>query len=77
MKNVAVLVCEDLDLHMPGAGDVTLDEYQIVPEGLLRLALGLGQSSLHLFRAGYDAHSLAPAPVNRLEQHRVSGLVGR
>jgi hypothetical protein len=72
----AVRVAEHLDLHMPGPGDVPLDQHRVVAEGRGGLALARPEHRVELARAAHDAHALAAAARARLDQHRVSDAIG-
>ncbi len=77
--DVALLVAEDLDLDMAGAGDHLLEIALAVAEGGLGLAPALEHLLLQLVRPVDGAHAPAAAAPGRLEHQGVAdglGLLG-
>ena len=74
VEHVAVPVGEHLDLDVPGALDVALDEHPPVPEARERLVRRAAKAVAHLVLAGRDPHPLAPAAGRGLDHHRVADL---
>ena len=65
--DVAVGVGEDLDLDVPGAGQVLLDQHAVVAEGRQRLALGTLDRGLDLvWRKPTMRMPLPPPPAEAL-----------
>ncbi len=71
-----VRIGEDLDLDVPGRGQVFLDQHAIVAERRLRLALRGRKRCLEIPRTFDDLHALAAASGGRLDQHRITDLGG-
>ena len=73
---VPVLVREHLHFDMPRLGDVLLHEHDVVAERVARLRPRALELLQKLSRRPDDAHALAPATLDRLEQHGVADLGG-
>jgi hypothetical protein len=73
----AVAVGEHLDLDVPRAPDVPLEQQLAVPERGHGLAAGRGDGGRELARRVDAAHALAAAARGRLEQHREPDPLGR
>ncbi len=72
-------IAEHLDLHVPGAGNVPLEEDRVVTEAPGRFALRRSHSSAEVGRGLDHAHALPTTARRRLHQERVSNgvAVGR
>ena len=66
----AVLVAEDLDLDVARPFEEPLEQQASVAEGALGLGAGRGQRIGNLFRGPHDAHALAAAARDGLDQQR-------
>ena len=77
MHDIAVLVCDDLDLDMPRPIDVTLKINPRVPKGRLGLCLRLGDRVLQRSFVDGDPHPFAPTPCGGLDQNRKTNLASR
>ena len=69
MDHVAVAVAEDLDLDVPGPGQVLLQVAVGPPERPVRLPLGRLQSLRRLGGRRHHAHAPAPAPERGFDGH--------
>ena len=76
VEHGAVPIAKHLDLDVPRALHVALDEDPPVAEARERLARRAPEPLTHLAFAGRDPHPLAAAPRRRLEHHRVADLAG-
>ena len=76
VDHIAVVVRQDLDLHVLRALQVFLDEDLVVAEGLLGLVDGLLELLGHLLLAVDDAHPAAAAAVGGLQHYGVTHLAG-
>ncbi len=76
-SDAPVGVGEDLDLDVPGGGDVALDDQAIVPEGAAGLPPGGLEGRLELVAAPDDPDALAAAARGRLDEERQPDPVGR
>ena len=76
VDDTAVPVGEDLDLHVPGAGDETFDEHPAVTERLLRLAAGRGEPGVEILGFLHQDHAAATSSGGGLEQYRESDRDG-
>ena len=76
VNDVAVVVGQDLDLHMLGALEVFFDEDLVIAEGLLGLVDGFLKLLGHVLGAGDDAHAASAAAVGGLEHDGVADLLG-
>eukprot|EP00754_Rhynchopus_humris_P021547 Rhum_TRINITY_DN14749_c16_g1::Rhum_TRINITY_DN14749_c16_g1_i1::g.116667::m.116667 len=74
---VAVLVAEDLHLHVARRLDETLEQHAVVLEERDRLAARTLQLLDEVLRALHDTHALAAAAQHRLDQEGVARLVRR
>ena len=72
MHKPAVRVAEDLDLDVPGAGYVPLEENPAVSESVRRLTLGRGDRRVEIGGGLDDAHSLATATRGGLDEQRLA-----
>ena len=77
MQHRAVHVRQHLHLHMPGPGDVALQQQRAVTEGRSGFAFGGSQRGRQVFRPLDDAHAAAAAAGRGLDQHRVADLLRR
>ena len=77
MHDIAVLVCDDLDLDVPRPIDVTLKINPRVPKGRLSLCLRLGDRVLQRSFVDGDPHPFAPTPCGGLDQNRKTNLASR
>ena len=66
VDDIAVLVAEDLDFDVLGAGDVAFEENRGVAEGVERFGLRLGEQGGELVRLHHHAHPAAAAAEGRL-----------
>jgi hypothetical protein len=73
----AVRVREQLDLDVPRALHVPLEEDRVVAERRLRLPPRGCQRVVELVRPAYDAHAAAAAAARRLHEQRIPELVRR
>jgi hypothetical protein len=73
----AVRVGQELDLDVPRAFQVALEEDRVVAEGGLGLAARCGQGVLELVGTPDDPHPSAAAAGRRLDEQRVAELLGR
>ena len=76
MHDVAVLVAQDLDLHVPRPLDIPLDVDAGIAEGSLRLGRSLLPGACQGQFVGCHPHALAAAAGSRLEQHRIADFLG-
>src|SRR5262249_30423277 len=77
VDEVAVGVAQELDLDVPGPGDVFFQEDVGDAEGGAGLAAGLLQGVVELVGRGGDAHAAAAAAHGRLDDDRVAQLRGQ
>ena len=75
MDDVAVRIAEDLEFDMPRMCDVTLQQYTIAAERILRFALAGFQCGGELVDRTHDAHALAAAAVRGLDHQRIADTV--
>ena len=76
MHDVAVLVAQDLDFHVPRPLDIPLDVDAGIAEGRLRLGRSLLPGACQSQFVGRHPHALAAAAGSRLEQHGIADLLG-
>ena len=76
MDHVAILVGQDLDLHVLGALEVFLDEDLVVAEGLLGLVNGFLEFLGHVLFLVDDPHTAAAAAVGGLQHDGVAHFLG-
>ena len=76
VHHVAVSVGEHLHLDMPGVQHEPLEEQRVVAERGRGLAARAGQRGGQLRRVVHQPHALAAAARRRLDQHRISDIVG-
>ncbi len=67
-------VAKDLDLDVPRAQHVLLDQHVLVAEGVLRLALAGRERSGEVLGLVDTAHALAAAAGAGLDQHRIANF---
>src|SRR3546814_1524223 len=75
IKDIAVLVAEDLDLDMARVQDEFLDENAIVAEAVEAFALDALEPLADVLFVIGKAHALAAAAGGRLHHHRIADLV--
>ena len=76
VHHVTVGITEDLNLNMPGAGQITLDKQGVVTEDRGGLAPGCDQRIGHLPQIVHHPHALATAARGRLDDQRGPDLLG-
>ncbi len=77
MHAVAMVVGKHLDLHMPGLGQVFLQQHARVTKRRPGFALHRRQGLLE-FHLGMDHPQAATTPTgNGFQQHRITGLISR
>ena len=76
VKGVAFVVGDDLDLHVPGLDDELLEIDAAVSEGRLGLGAGRIEGGAKADVVVDDAHAPPAAAGDRLDDDRVSDLVG-
>ena len=76
VEHRAVPIAKDLDLDVPRALHVALDENPPVAEARERLVRGPAEPFADLVLPGRDPHPLAAASRGGLEHHRVADLAG-
>ena len=75
VDHVAVVIGQDLDLHVLGAAQVLLDEDLVVAEGLLGLVDGLLELLGHVLGLVDDPHTAAAAAVGSLQHDGIADLL--
>src|SRR3546814_210236 len=75
IKDVAVLVAENLDLDVPRVQDEFLDEHAVVAEAVQPLALDALEPFADVLLVISEAHPLAAAARRRLHHHWITDLV--
>ena len=76
VDHVAVVIGQDLDLHVLGAPQVLFNKDLVVAEGLLGLVDGLLELLGHVCFLINNAHAAATAAVGGLQHHGVANLLG-
>src|SRR6516225_507050 len=76
MHHMPMRVAEDLHLDMARREDVFLDQHARIPEGALGLALRRIERRVEILLAIDAPHTLAAAARDRLDEHRIAGLIG-
>src|SRR5262249_57805035 len=77
MNRMPLLIGEELQLDMTGAGHVFFDQHARVAESSLRLALRGRQRGIEIGMAFDTAHAFSATTGHSLDQHRVTDLVCR
>src|SRR5262249_31405569 len=75
VHEISMTIAQQLDLNMPGAGNVFFDEDFVGTKGGLRFALRLFESAGEVFARGDDAHPATASSFGRFKDHRVSELL--
>src|SRR6201996_7694726 len=76
VHDVAVPVCQYLNLDVPGTQHKSLQEQSVVAEGGSRLPTGADERGWQVSRLLDHAHTFATATGGRLDENRVADLVG-
>ena len=74
VQKPTVLVTENLDFHVSGAGDIALQEHRRVAESSKRFTLRGFDRLNEIVGALDDAHTLAAATGSSLHEERVADL---
>ena len=76
MQQVAVMIGQNLDFQVAGAGDVFFQEHGSVAEGRAGFVLRLFETAVEVGRLVHDAHAAAAAAHGRLDDHGIADVPG-
>ena len=71
VNNVAMMVGQDLKLHMPGSGNVAFQEHSSIPEGSGSFPLGGFHGGSQVIGVGDQPHAPAAASRRGLDQQGI------